>query len=277
MFKKVAIIGGAGAMGVWFSKFFLANKIEVIISDKDKAKAYKVARELKVKVAKNNIEAIKNVDLILISVLPQHFSEVVKEIAKYVEKDQIVIDITSLKEIPVKIMHKYFKKNLVLGTHPLFGPSAKDTKQNFVLTPTNSKERAFANKFKKWLVQKGFKVIIVPPRKHDEAMSFILGIPHFIGLVTGSFFSTLKLKELIKVSGPSFQKLFELAKSVAFSDPAFYSELHFNLPKIAKTEENFKKKVEYWLEIIKNRDRKRFINEMTKIKKILEKLNKKAK
>ncbi|MEM2478622.1 MAG: prephenate dehydrogenase/arogenate dehydrogenase family protein, partial [Candidatus Pacearchaeota archaeon] len=219
MFKKVAIIGGAGAMGVWFSKFFLANKIEVIISDKDKAKAYKVARELKVKVAKNNIEAIKNVDLILISVLPQHFSEVVKEIAKYVEKDQIVIDITSLKEIPVKIMHKYFKKNLVLGTHPLFGPSAKDTKQNFVLTPTNSKERAFANKFKKWLVQKGFKVIIVPPRKHDEAMSFILGIPHFIGLVTGSFFSTLKLKELIKVSGPSFQKLFELAKSVAFSDP----------------------------------------------------------
>ncbi|MEM2932682.1 MAG: prephenate dehydrogenase/arogenate dehydrogenase family protein [Candidatus Pacearchaeota archaeon] len=269
MFKKVAIIGGAGAMGVWFSKFFLANKIEVIISDKNKVKARKVARQLKVKVAKNNIETIKNADLILISVLLQHFEEVVREISRHVEKDQIVIDITSLKEIPVKIMHKYFKKNLILGTHPLFGPSAEDTKQNFVLTPTNNKERAFAYKFKRWLAQRGFKVTIMSPRKHDEAMCLILGIPHFIGLVTGSFFSTLKLKELIKVSGPSFQKLLNLAKSVIFSDPAFYSELHFNMPKIAKIEENFKRKMEYWLKIIKNRDRKRFINEMLKIKKIL--------
>jgi len=47
MFKKIAIIGGAGRMGSWFAKFFLENGIEVIVSDKNKEKLGQLSKELK--------------------------------------------------------------------------------------------------------------------------------------------------------------------------------------------------------------------------------------
>lgn len=270
MFKKVAIIGGAGKMGTWFSKFFLKNKIEVIISDRNKRKLKKINKELKVKIAKNNIEAVKDADLILISVLLQNFEEVAREIAPHLKENQIVIDITSLKEIPVKIMKRYFKNNLILGTHPLFGPGAKETKQNFVLTPTNKKEALFAKRFKKWLKKRGFLVKIVSPKEHDKIMSFILGLPHFLGLVTGSFYANFNLKRLENLAGPSFQKLMELIKNVVFSDSKFYCELHFNLPEIEKLEKNFERKVKMWLKIVEDKNKKKFIKEMVKVRKFFE-------
>jgi len=201
--------------------------------------------------------------------LLQNFEKVIKEITPHLKENQIVMDITSLKEIPVKIMHKFLKGNLILGTHPLFGPGAKDTKQNFILTPTNKKERIFAKKFKNWLENKGFKVVMMSPSKHDELMSLILGLPHFIGLVTGSLLSDLKALE--KITGPSFKKLLDLVKSVALSDPEFYSELHFNLPKIDNLEDSFERQVKFWREIIKNEDKKPFIKKMLRIRKCLTK------
>jgi hypothetical protein len=41
--------------------------------------------------------------------MADNFEEVVKEIAPHIEKEQKVIDITSVKEEPVRIMHKYLK------------------------------------------------------------------------------------------------------------------------------------------------------------------------
>ena len=267
MFKKIAIIGGGGKMGSWFAKFFKKEGIEVFVSDKNKEKLKKLKKEVKVSLEKSNIEAVKKANFILISILLQDFEKVIREIAPYINENQIVMDITSLKEIPVKIMHKLFKRNLVLGTHPLFGPGAENTNQNFILTPTNKKEKIFAKKFKNWLENRGFKVIIMSPKKHDELMSVVLGFSHFVGLSVGSALSDLNLKELEKVAGPSFKKLLNLVKNVAFSDPKFYSELHLNLPKINKIEDSFKKEVRAWREIVRNKNRKKFIQKMSKIRK----------
>lgn len=265
--KKITIIGGGGEMGFWFSQFFLETGAEVFISDKNKKKLSFVSKKLNVKTVKNNIEAVKKADFILISVLLKDFEKIIKEIAPYLKENQIILDITSLKELPVKIMHKYIKKGIVLGTHPLFGPTAKAKNQNFVLTPINNKEKIFADEFKKWLENKGFKVIIISPQKHDELMTIVLGLSHFIGLVTSSVLSSLNLKELNKVSGPSFKKLLDLVKNVVFSQPKFYSDLHLNLPKINKIEELFEKKVKEWRKIVKNKDKEKFIRKMIKLRK----------
>lgn len=256
--KNIAIIGAGGEMGSWFCDFFSKEGIEVFASDRAQGKL----KGLKVNLAKNNIEAVKLANFILISVLLKDFENVILEIAPHLRKEQIVMDISSLKEKPVQIMRKFLKKNLILGTHPLFGPGVKDTKQNFVLTPTNSKEKFLAKDFGGWLRERGFNVIMLSPKKHDEAMAIILGLPHFIGLAAGSTLSKLDIKELKKIAGPSFNKLLDLVQNVAFSSPDFYSELHLNLPKINKIEETFEKEVRAWQKIIKTRKTGKFIEKM---------------
>lgn len=65
-------------------------------------------------------------------------------------------------------------------------------------------------------------------------MTVILGLSHFIGLMVGSLLSRLGLKkdQRKRMGGPTFKKLLVLIEKVALSDPFFYSQLHFNLPKI---------------------------------------------
>ncbi len=262
---KVAIIGGAGKMGKWFCNFFLNEGYEVIVSGRKETKLNKLVKQFNVKSAKNNIEAIKNADLIMIAVLFQDFESVVKEIAPAINNTQKVVDITSIKDQPVKIMHKYIKRGITLGAHPMFGPNVKDNNHNFVLTPVTKKERAYAQEFSNWLTKKGFNVSIMPPRRHDELMSTILGLPHFIGLVTADTLTNLNLKELKKVCGTSFNMLLELTTNVISNDPEFYSHLQMILPKINKVESLFSDKTKKWLTIVNKEDKSQFKREMIKI------------
>jgi len=268
---KIAIIGGAGNMGKWFCNFFLKQGYEVIVSGRTRQKLIDLSKEIPVEVAENNIEAVKKADIIIISVLLQNFEDVVKEFAPYIKENQIVWDITSVKEIPVDIMHKYIKKGIILGTHPVFGPGAKDTNQNFVLTPTNEKEEKYARELKTWLEERGFKVSIMSPRKHDELMAVILGFSHFVGLTVGDTWLDLNFRELEKISGTSFKTLFNLVENVVNTDPEFYSVLQMSLPNVDKVESLFQRKIEKWLNIIRNKDKEKFVKEMITLRKKLEK------
>ena len=75
---KIAVIG-AGKMGRWFAKFFLEQGISVVVSDKDKDKLLKIAKELKVKTA-SNVDAVRSADKILICVPIETFEDVIAEI-----------------------------------------------------------------------------------------------------------------------------------------------------------------------------------------------------
>ena len=61
---RIAVLG-AGKMGVWFAKFFLAEGDSVVVADRKKDKLSKLKSELGVETA-DFTEAIKNADRILI-------------------------------------------------------------------------------------------------------------------------------------------------------------------------------------------------------------------
>ncbi|MBC7130736.1 prephenate dehydrogenase/arogenate dehydrogenase family protein, partial [Candidatus Bathyarchaeota archaeon] len=201
---KIAIIG-AGKMGRWFAKFFQKEGMQVILSDKDSEKLRKTAEELGVEAAEN-IEAVKMADRILICVPIESFEELIAEIHQYIQPKQEVMDICSVKEKPVEIMHKYIKKGAILGTHPLFGPGIKSIKnQNFILTPTNSEEEKIAIDFGNWLESRGARVVRMTPREHDELMSAVIGLPYFISLVTcDTLLSHGRFEITKKVAGASY-------------------------------------------------------------------------
>jgi prephenate dehydrogenase len=183
------------------------------------------------------------------------------------------MDICSVKEFPVKMMHKYIKAAITLGTHPLFGPNVESIQnQNFVLTPTNDEEERFANDFKKWLEERHVNVSVMSPKKHDELMSVVLGLPHFIGVVVyDTLLNYANLAETKRVAGTSYKLLLALAETVVSQDPEFYASLQMHLPNVENIEALFCKKSEEWLKAVRQKDKSTLAEMMKLLKARLEK------
>jgi len=257
--KKVAIVGGYGKMGRWFARFLLEEGLQVVIAGRNRVKLEEAAREMNC-LATSAGEAVKQSDAVLISVPIDSFDAMSREIAPFVKPGQYVFDITSIKTQPVEIMHKYFSGCRMLGTHPMFGPGAESIAgQRFALTPTNDDEKSLAAKLSKYLEDRGARTTIMDPMGHDELMGIVLGLSHFIALVSADTLLSLgKLKEAGQVSGTSFRLLLTLAEAVISEDPDFYSSLQMSLPGMAKIEEIFLAKTDSWLALVREHDQEHF-------------------
>jgi prephenate dehydrogenase len=263
---RIAILG-AGKMGVWFAKFFLEEGYSVVVADRKPEKLSKLKSELAVETA-DFVKAVKNADRVLICVSINAFEAVVKTIAPSIRDDQVVMDICSIKTFPVNVMHKHIKAGLVLGTHPVFGPGSKGVKHKaFVLTPTSSEEKEFAESFKRWLEQKKARVFIMSPEKHDELMSVVLGLPNFLGLVAcDALLEQADYAETKKVAGTTYRMLFTLAEATALENPDLYASLQLTLPEIATLESRFVEKAREWLKLIQQKDSAAIISKMEQLK-----------
>ena len=264
---RVGIIGGYGKMGRWLARQLKDAGLQVTIAGRDGTKLREAAMELGVKAA-SATDAIKSSDTVIFSVPIDSFEGIAKEIATAVRTGQYVFDVTSIKTRPVEIMHKYFGGCRMLGTHPMFGPGAISISgQRFVLTPTNAKERALAEVVGRHLEEHGAKVAVMSPAEHDELMSIVLGLSHFIALVSADTLLSLgKLKEAQAVSGTSYGLLLTLAEAVCSEDPEFYATLQMNLPGMAKIEELFLSKAKDWADAVKDGDVQNFAQRMTNLK-----------
>ena len=264
---KVAIIGGSGKMGRWFAHFLLKDGNEVVITGRNQRKLLEAKQQLGVEVA-TNTEAVKNAAVVLLSVPIGNFEEVVKQISPYIHPEQVIIDITSIKVLPIEIMHKHIKTGLTLGIHPMFGPGAKGiANHNFVLTPTNDAERVLAQKVKGYLEARGARTRLMTPSEHDEMMSIVLGLGHFIALVSAdTLLSFDRLKQTAAIGGTTYKVLLTLAEGIISEDAEFYASLQMSLPNMAEIEGVFQGKVETWAEVVKKRDRQQFLNRMNHLK-----------
>jgi prephenate dehydrogenase len=271
---KVAIIGGSGKMGRWCAKFLLQEGHEVVITGRNQNKLLEAKKQLEVEAA-TNVEAAKLAQAIIISVPIDNFEEVVEQICPHTRPDQVIIDITSIKAFPVEIMHKYIKNGTVLGMHPMFGPGARGTaNQSFVLTPTNDDEAALAQKVMAYLETRRARVSLMSPDEHDEMMAVILGLSHFIAIVSAdTLLSVDKLKQMKAIGGSTFKLLLTLAEGVISEDPEFYTSLQMNLPNVAEIETLFQRKAKNWADLVANKDRQRFARRMNELKDRLYRVN----
>jgi prephenate dehydrogenase len=269
---KVAIIGGAGKMGQWFAVRLLQDGAQVVITGRNQKKLTAAGKKLGVPIA-TNVAAVKQADVVIISVPPETFEPVVKEIGPYARDGQIFFDVTSLKTKPVEIMHRYLGKGTILGTHPVFGPGAKSaSNQNFVLTPTNEEEAMLAGKTRQYLEERGANVSIMTPLEHDRMMTVVLGLAHFIAIVSADTLLSLeKFEEMKKLGGTTFKVLYTLIESVISEDPELYASLQMSFPDITDVENLFQSKTKLWADLVKNDDKKEFVRKMTSLREKLEK------
>ncbi len=271
---RIAVIGGTGKMGSWFARFFREDGQDVVIAGRNPEKLAETGHRLGI--ATDTITgAVKDADVVLLSVSIDSFEEVVSSLSPHVRPGQIVIDVTSVKTAPVAAMHRFLKTARVLGAHPLFGPGATSLgNQNVVLTPTDDAEQALAEKVKKYLEDRGARVSLMTPAVHDGKMNVILGLAHFIAIVSAdALLASGRLDRDGNRGGITYRVLLTLVESVLSEDPELYASLQMNLPDIAGTENMFVQKAAAWAELVCRKDDREFVRQMKALRERLEASN----
>jgi prephenate dehydrogenase len=252
---KIAIVGGAGKMGRRLAIELIRRGQKVILVDCDKTSLQDAGRRLGVQCSECTEDAAY-AGAVILAVPIDRFEETASALAPFMPGGRIIFDITSVKAMPVRVMHRYFPDCLVLGTHPVFGPGVESISgYNMVLTPTNPAESELAGKIKLMLEKEGVSVSLMTPEKHDELMAAVLGLAHYIALVSGDTLAGLgSLKELMKVSGPTFRALISFIESVAHEDPFLYAAIQLNIDALPDLQSSFINKAIEWAELVKNKN-----------------------
>jgi prephenate dehydrogenase len=105
------------------------------------------------------------------------------------------------------------------------------------------------------------------PKKHDQIMSIVLGLPHFLGLVTCETLLEQKdFPETKQVAGTTYRMLFTLAEATALETPDLYADLQMNLPELGKIEDLYVAKAQQWLNLIKQKNPQAIVDRMEQLK-----------
>ncbi|MDR2700283.1 MAG: prephenate dehydrogenase/arogenate dehydrogenase family protein [Nitrososphaerota archaeon] len=272
---RIAILG-AGKMGIWFAKFCKRKGDTVILAARSAEKLAELENELQIEVTADFQDAVRNADRVLICTSISSFEDIVKKIAPVARKGQIIMDICSIKEHPVNVMHQYIKDATVLGTHPVFGPGSNGVNHKaYVLTPTNVQEEIVAKQYKQWLERAGANVFIMSPQKHDELMSIILGLPHFIGLVTcETLLAQEGFIESKKLAGTTYRMLFTLAEATAQETPDLFANVQTKFADLGKMEGLFIQNAQTLLDLMKNKDTVGIMSRLERLRTSLAKVDK---
>jgi len=268
---KTAVIGGTGQMGRWFARFLHAEGKEIILIDRDQAVVEKVSREIGCLPGKGMASA-QGSDAIIVSVGIDAFEEVIRELAPFTHEGQMIFDVTSVKVMPVEIMHRHIRQGTILGTHPVFGPGARNAcGHNFVLTPTSPEEEHLADRVAAFLGERGGCVRIMSPEEHDRLMAIILGLAHFISIVSANTLVDYgNLGEMAGVQGVTYRALLTLVESVLSESPELYASLQMNLPHLRQAQEIFIDNARLWTDIVSRNDRQAFISRMKQLRQTFE-------
>lgn len=155
---------------------------------------------------------LESLDYLIFSVPLQNLEEVCIEIQNKIAEKTILIDVTSVKVEPLRILKQYFLNNQILGTHPMFGPqSGKNGIMGLqiVLSNVSVQEDKYLD-IKNFLeISLKLKVIEKTAGQHDREVSFVQGLSHFIGAALAN----MQIQDF-ELQTESYKKLLELRNLV---------------------------------------------------------------
>ena len=156
-------------------------------------------------------------DIVILAVPVQALNECLQEIAPHLHAGQLVIDVCSIKEEPVRLMRQVLPVHVeILASHPMFGPeSAKKglTGSQIVVCPIRGKRWRRLAAFLRHL---GFSVVITTPEDHDRQAAMTQGLTHLLARAFAS------LGEQPRIRTRSFDLMSEGLALVANDTPEIF-------------------------------------------------------
>ena len=214
---KVAIVGGAGKMGEWTSRFLSASGHDIMVVDPASGNGL-------------TLDDCGNADAVIVSV-PIHATEgILRKLDSVCREDALIFDLTSLKSPMIETLRDMASRRKVCSIHPMFGPSAKSISgRNLIVCDCGNQEAT--ETASKLFEGRGGNIRIMPVEKHDEYMSYVLGLSHAVNI---AFFTVLDrsgipFRDMQGVASTTFMKNLDTNTSVALEDPMLYYDIqHLN-------------------------------------------------
>ena len=217
---KIGIIGGSDGLGKTLVYYF-RDDFEVTITARDHKKGCKVADELNVNYIESNKQLAGMSDMLIVSVPINLTPSVIEEVAPFMKKGSVMIDVTSVKEEPLKAMQEYLPPNVeYIPTHPVFGPRTTEL-DNQVIVLTATKKGEWYKKVYDYLSSRNMRIIETTAEHHDFMMSIVQVLTHFSFISTASAMEKLKvdIMETEDYESPIYNLMIDMIARITSQNP----------------------------------------------------------
>jgi cyclohexadieny/prephenate dehydrogenase len=236
MFEKIALVG-IGLIGSSLAHVIrregLAGHVAISTrSEKTLARAQEL--ELGDSYNADAAEAVRDADLVIVSVPVGASGQVAQQIAPGLKPGAIVTDVGSTKASVVAQMAPALPNNVhFIPGHPIAGTEHSGPDAGFatlfegrwcILTPLPGADQVAVAKLSDFWIRCGSKVDTMDPGHHDMVLAIVSHLPHIIAyniVGTADDLETVTQSEVIKYSASGFRDFTRLAAS----DPTMWRDV----------------------------------------------------
>jgi cyclohexadieny/prephenate dehydrogenase len=239
LFARVALIG-FGLIGGSIARGAKALGIagEIVATARSPQTRARV-RELGIvdRVVDTNAVAVKDADLVILSIPVGACGPVAEEIAPHLKPGAIISDVGSVKSAVVRDMAPYLPDNVhFVPAHPVAGTENSGPDSGFaelfnnrwcILTPPAGTDTAAVEKLAAFWRALGANVEIMTPEHHDLVLAVTSHLPHLIAYTIVSTAEELEgvtRSEVLKFSAGGFRDF----TRIAASDPTMWRDVFLN-------------------------------------------------
>jgi prephenate dehydrogenase len=218
---QVAVIGGTRGLGNWIADFLQKRGFQVTITGRNSMMGETIASKMGVSYTSDNISAASQAKVVIVAVPIEFTPLIIKEVAPHLQKGSLVMDVTSVKELPSEIMEKHTPEGVeVIPTHPMFGPRIRSLEgQVIVLTP--QKKGIWYPKVVEFLNSEQARILETTPELHDRMMSIVQGLTHFAYICIASVIERMQVdvKESRKFASPIYSLMLDMIARIVAQNP----------------------------------------------------------
>jgi len=213
MNKKIAIVGVNGKMGKWFASYFHKMGFEVV--------GFDINNDIKEKFiikANSLVGAVLKTDYVLLCTPTKRTPEIVRLIAKEMQRGSYLIEISSQKFKTAQTLLKTPSRVNPVCIHPMFGPGTKSIDgKNIIIIPIKDAKKELD--ITKLLFPKA-KFVTIDAIEHDKKIAVILGLTHLINIAFANILAKDEKTSLTeKMSGTTFKAQKIIAESILTESP----------------------------------------------------------
>ena len=206
---RILIVGATGRMGRMLTERFRACGREVSLLDRPLT-------------PERTGPAAQDAGIALFCVPVAVMGDVLTRVLGFLPGGCILSDITSVKELPMRLMEQAWN-GPVVGTHPLFGPNPQGERLPVAIVPGKAAAEEHICAVEALFTDAGFQVFRTGAREHDSAMARIQNLNFITNLV---YFALLAgNRDLLPFLTPSFQRRLDASKKMLTEDAAMFAGL----------------------------------------------------
>ena len=262
---KVVVIGGTRGLGNWIANFLKNRGYDLIITGRNSMVGESVANKMGVTYTSNNIEAVKHADVVILAVPIETTPQIIREIAPYLKEGSLLTDVTSVKEEPAALMHKYVPSGVeVLPTHPMFGPRIRSLEgQVVVLTPSQTGE--WYQRVVDFLENERVRILVTSPDIHDRMMSIVQGLTHFayISIAASIEKMGVEVKDSRKFASPIYSLMLDIIARIVAQNPYLCYSIQTRNRYVAEVHQTFLETFQDLKSMIDQGNQKDFVKAMS--------------